>query len=215
MKARAYARGVILAGMASAAVITLLTFLPPDFGGKGFVLFSWHPALMSFSFLGMMGGGMLVYVGPADERKQSRNIHRALQITAFVLAVLGLAAIMVNKVKMGKSIIPKTTHAWFGTAALVGTAAQAASGMTKYSEAIRRGFSGYKWHGDVGRVTFALGIVTTALGLVAIFSGWQLWASLLLSQCVGILVVLTSYRRFIGISYLGLGDASEHTPLNL
>jgi len=209
MQAKAYGRGVIVAGLAVSAVITLITFLPPGYGGKGFVLFSWHPALMAFAFLGFMGSGMLAYIAPIEEKKQSRNLHRAMQMTAGVLAVLGLAAIMLNKVRIGKSVWPKTTHAWFGFFALLGTAIQAYSGMTKYAQARQRGYSGFKWHGDLGRVVYALGIVTIALGLVAIFSGLKLWICMILSQGVGVMVILVSYRRYPGMSLL---PGSEGTP---
>lgn len=154
-------------GALAALVIGLCTLAPPSLLGKGFVLFSWHPVLMSASYLGAMGAGVLVYVGPPDEKKASRDRHRMLQITAAVLALLGFAAIALNKVRHGKSIVPASTHAWFGALTLTLTLGQSAVGLSKYAQISERGFANCKFHGDSGRATYALGAFTVALGVAS------------------------------------------------
>ncbi|KAJ1622344.1 hypothetical protein T492DRAFT_846371 [Pavlovales sp. CCMP2436] len=125
-------------GVIAAAVVALCTLAPVESGGKGIALFAWHPILMSAAFLGAMGSGVLAYVGALEEKKANRERHRALQITAAVLALGGLAAILANKVVHGKSVLPMTPHAWFGTLTLVMVTGQSGVGLSKYSQILRK-----------------------------------------------------------------------------
>jgi hypothetical protein len=179
-------------GVLTALAIGLCTLAPPSLLGKGLILFSWHPVLMSAAYLGAMGAGMLVYVGPADEKKVSRDRHRMLQITAALLALLGFAAIALNKVRHGKSIVPASTHAWFGALTLTLTLGQSAVGLSKYAQISARGFASCKFHGDSGRATYTLGAISVALG-VASPSMWAGAPSLVLAlvALVGLSAVST------------------------
>lgn len=163
---------------------------------KGPTLFSWHPILMSAAYVGAMSAGILAYVGPVEEKKANREWHRALQIVAFVLALLGLAAIMLNKVRMGKSVVPGSIHAYFGTLALALTLGQSSVGLSKYAQISSRGFSDCKFHGDMGRATFTVASVATALGIAKTFSGAVGWVLIALTQGVAGIVLLISLRRY-------------------
>jgi len=215
-----YARAVSAGGVFAALAVCACTLLPANLGGKGFVLFSAHPVLMSLAYTGCMGSAMLVYVAPLDEKKQNREKHRTLQMMAAALAAAGLLAIIINKRRMGKSIWPHTVHAWFGAITLLATLGQCLVGLSKYSEAVRRGFSHSKWHGDAGRIVYALGTVTIALGLVAIFKGLMLYALMCFTQVAGLFLVLVSSRCFPGLSadgnwrYTGVVAGSSGTGMS-
>lgn len=195
-----YAHVVTTGGAFAALAVCVCTLMPASFGGKGFVLFSAHPVLMALAYTGCMGAGILSYVAPLDQKKENREKHRRFQMMAAALAAAGLLAIVVNKRRIGKSILPHTVHAWFGTVTLLATLGQCLVGLSKYSEAVRRGFSHAKWHGDAGRIVYALGTVTIALGLVAIFKGLVLYALMCCTQVAGLFLVLVSLRCFPGLT---------------
>jgi hypothetical protein len=194
-------------GLAAAAVMVCTLY------GKGFILFSWHPILMAAAYLAAMGGGVLAYVGPLEEKKANRESHRALQITAAVLAALGLAAIMLNKVRMGKSVVPHTTHAWFGALTLVLTLGQCSVGLSKYAQISSRGFSDCKFHGDMGRATYALGAVTVALGIASTFPAApvQMYGLLALTQLSAAATICTSLRLFFPRIIASYSSVSRET----
>jgi hypothetical protein len=202
-------------GVLAAAAVALCTLAPVESGGKGIALFSWHPILMSAAFLGAMGSGVIAYIGPLEEKKANRERHRALQISAAVLALLGTAAIMLNKVRHGKSVVPKSPHAWFGALTMVLVMGQSSVGLSKYSQVLKRGLSDCKFHGDMGRATFALGAVTIALGIRFTFAGWVQYSLLALTQTSAVVTVLISMRCYPNSGrYATLGGAARDADMS-
>ncbi|KAG8465503.1 hypothetical protein KFE25_002810 [Diacronema lutheri] len=186
-----YASGLGMLAVAAVALSTLAS--------KGPVLFAWHPILSTAAFLGTMCAGSLAYVGPLEERKVNRETHRTLQIFTGVLLLLGATAIVLNKMRIGKSVWPVSAHAWLGTLAVALTFGQCAVGLSKYAQIGARGFSNCKFHGDMGRATFAVGAVAIATGLVKIFSGVERYALLVLTQSAAGLALLVSLRCYPAI----------------
>ena len=85
---------VIVAGLIAACIITAVMF--SDVGGKA--AFTWHPVLMSFSFLVFMAMGVNSYwTGSLNgvKRSTSRNQHAVYQIVAVLLAIGGWIAIFI------------------------------------------------------------------------------------------------------------------------
>lgn len=148
------ASALVAAGLVAATVVE-----------KGVVLFTAHPALMGIAFVGLMGPGMVVYTGRPETRAESRRWHRSVQAASFSLLVLGLCAIVLNKMKLGKSVVPHSVHAWTASGALVLCLFQGTVGLMKFQQAQSTGASQHKWHGKVGNITYAFGVVAIALGI--------------------------------------------------
>ena len=91
-------------------------------------LFAFHPIFMSVGVLAFMTEGFLVYRNGAlvstfadimagSAKSQARSIHMVLQVSGSVFIFMGLVFICSNKMRLGKSLVPATLHAWVGTVA--------------------------------------------------------------------------------------------------
>jgi hypothetical protein len=79
-------------------------------------------------------------------------VHRRLQCVAVALLLIGTVAIIANKRRIGKSVVPHTIHATTGAVALCGVASQAISGHVKHTEIVTSGRRVMRFHGKAGNV---------------------------------------------------------------
>eukprot|EP00041_Stephanoeca_diplocostata_P015634 m.299194 g.299194 ORF g.299194 m.299194 type:complete len:220 (-) comp20105_c0_seq1:2293-2952(-) len=105
--------GIPMTGLSFALVI-IATSRP------GSSLFSWHPTLMALGFLFLIPTGILLYTPHALASPKNRTaVHWGVMFSAGICAVLGFAAIYMNKIRLGKDHFT-TLHGKTGLAAVIG-----------------------------------------------------------------------------------------------
>ena len=158
-------------------------------------LFTFHPIFMSLGVLAFMTEGFLVYRNGAlvstfsdimggSEKTQARSFHVVLQICGSVFLTMGLVIIGANKIRLGKSLLPASLHAWVGTLASLLVAIQGIVGPAKLASPVPV----HKWHGSAGKLAYdccMLAVLTGAVSFLpfslynigAEFTVLVLWAS--------------------------------------
>ena len=126
-------------------------------------LFAFHPIFMSVGVLAFMTEGFLVYRNGAlvstfadimagSAKSQARSIHMVLQVSGSVFIFMGLVFICSNKMRLGKSLVPATLHAWVGTVATLLVLVQGIVGQSKVASSAPV----HKWHGSAGKLAYDL-----------------------------------------------------------
>ena len=178
------------------------------FWQKAFVL---HPIFMGVGCVGLMTEGILAprrqraksaacgFGDDAHEGLEARRSHRNINMLASALCLFGLLVAMRVRLARGvPAIAPiglvQNPHATIGFAALGGIALQILMGIVKgvskarifNDTAVGRFFeAALKWHGTIGKVVYALALLSAVIGVAHIHS-----ASLLIDLSVYITVVL-------------------------
>ena len=130
----------------------------------GTVLFVWHPLLMTCGVF-FMAQGIVTYAKPGLRRPALRLAHRRLQTLGAVCTTLGLAAIVQNKARMGKTLVPHSVHGLVGTAGMLMVAVQVVSGFRKLAQLQKKEPRRLlRWHGRVGMWCYNICVLACALG---------------------------------------------------
>lgn len=125
-------------------------------------------------------------------RETARHRHRIINLIVLGCSLVGLAAIMLNKLLRGKSVWPHTLHAWIGFLTIFATIAQALIGLQKYNALLDIDPQRiYKWHGQAGKVLFVCGNVSVVLGILDLW-GFTV-SSVLVSTCAAALPIAILY----------------------
>lgn len=160
----------ILAPMVALSLIAAVTEVTGTL-----TVFAFHPIFMALGFITFMSEALLVYrngvlvstFGPimaGSHKANARAIHVTLQIVAAVFATVGLIFVVANKVRLGKSIVPGSTHAWCGTLCLLLVAVQVAIGTLKVKSSP---VPAHRWHGTAGKLTYDAAMVAVLTGSTA------------------------------------------------
>jgi hypothetical protein len=167
----------------------------------GFSPFIGHVLMMTLGWVGFSSEAMLVY-RPFDvlnertpNRRIQRNIHKIMHVGTAVCSIVGLIFILFHRVRLGKSVIPHNFHMWLGFLSIALLCIQAEAGRRKLVCLQFEGRRILLWHGIVGKITYACGIVSVILGLSHVFKDTPslfLWSAIVL---VLVLFVLYAYLR--------------------
>ncbi|XP_076824000.1 transmembrane reductase CYB561D2-like [Clavelina lepadiformis] len=144
----------------------------------GTSLFSWHPALMSFSFMCLMVEAILVFNPESSlllkaSRKTKVRVHWTLQTCAVVCGLLGFVTIVLNKIQNSKEHF-KSWHGMFGLITIIYCVVQAGFGVfLLYPQVAKK----WNWkliqlkvyHATFGLLGFTLVSVTIILSLFSNF----------------------------------------------
>eukprot|EP01083_Nonionella_stella_P133025 404465_1 len=157
--------------------------------GAGWRFFSYHPFLMVFGFVGMMGSSALTKkLGGYANTK----LHGILASSGLVMAFAGLYVIYRNKEAMGKEHLT-TTHSIAGIITMTGASMAALAGalflhpdfgLDKTNQSIR---FGHKWF---GRSMIASAFVTCFLGLSQMTSNKLILAFFAIPLCILVPITL-------------------------
>ena len=193
-------RGALL--HAPVAVITLLQICLVLLRGDDLSLFDWHPTLMILAFSGCMSMGVTAYRSVAVGKeilKTSRRRHRALQVLTTGYALAGYIAILLNKAKHNKTVIPTSLHAWIGTITMLALIIQAFFGWLKHL-AIKDDAPvvHYKWHGLLGRAVYIFGSISIVWALRKCLTQWARYSAER-SRCLVLLIMHVSFDEAISI----------------
>jgi hypothetical protein len=137
-------------------------------------LFAFHPIFMSVGVLAFMTEGFLVYRNGAlvstfadimagSAKSQARSIHMVLQVSGSVFIFMGLVFICSNKMRLGKSLVPATLHAWVGTVATLLVLVQGIVGQSKVASSAPV----HKWHGSAGKLAYDCCLLAVVTGAVS------------------------------------------------
>lgn len=135
-------------------------------------LFGWHPALMSASYLAVMGEGILTAKAAYGKTKREQlEVHLWCQALATALAAAGFGAIYKNKENMGKPHFT-TPHGKLGVATVAGTLGVSAGGLLAHyaTDLLPKAMWGSvpllkSSHKTAGKLVFAAGIASIMIGL--------------------------------------------------
>jgi len=145
---------------------------------RALVLFSFHPILMSVGCLVFIAQAIVAQsnttlvdlLGPLmqhSKKTKIRAIHQNLNMIGAFFLFIGLLFMFANKFIQGKSIVPQTIHAVFGWVSLILVSAQGYFGMKKMETiADPRSPKAYKFHGDLGLLTWDLLCLAVILGML-------------------------------------------------
>nr|XP_046239614.1 transmembrane reductase CYB561D2 [Scatophagus argus]XP_046239615.1 transmembrane reductase CYB561D2 [Scatophagus argus] len=138
----------------------------------GSSLFSWHPFFMTLSFSFFMTEAILLFSPHGSlirkfTHKTKGRVHWILQCLCVSCALLGLAAISLNKHLNGK---PHFTswHGLLGLLTVCVVVLQSLAGLPLIYHSLAKGWSLAKlkrYHAATGLVTYLLGTVSLLLGL--------------------------------------------------
>ncbi|XP_037916939.1 cytochrome b561 domain-containing protein 2-like [Hermetia illucens] len=145
-----------------------------SFAADGVVLFAWHPSLLSIGFILFMTEAINVYNNAVLMNKGRKSYsyrvlaHWVLHTFAMICITGGFAAIVWNKIRLGKHHF-KTPHAIVGLITFILMFLVAAGGIaTKYSFSLRKRIRPVVLkltHSGLGLLIYWLGGVTLILGL--------------------------------------------------
>ncbi|KAL9226565.1 hypothetical protein vseg_002362 [Gypsophila vaccaria] len=132
------------------------------------LIFNVHPLLMVVSLVLLNGEAMLAYRTVPGTKSFKKQIHLALQLLAFVVAVIGVWAVWKFHSEKGVDHL-YTLHSWLGVACLLLFTIQLAAGFTTFwypggSKNSRASL--LPWHVFYGVYIYALAIATTVSGFL-------------------------------------------------
>lgn len=141
---------------------------------SGLNLFAFHPICMTVGCVLLMSEGFLVFRNGAlvnclspimggNQRAQARSIHVFLQGFGGAFMLAGFVFIASNKLRLGKSLLPASLHAWLGMAALLAVAVQSFVGPVKAASAVPV----HRWHGSAGKLAYDLCMMAVCSGSAA------------------------------------------------
>ena len=176
--------------------------------------FSWHPILMTISFLLCMTQGMHAYLlgwggGNSDGNNTSnsnteRIYHGICMVFALVTALVGYIVMFIAH-QGGKGHtahgdpLSKQIHTWLGYGILMGVLIQCGVGMTKYvlvRQDVPKRFA--KWHGKLGPLLWFLGCGNIFLG-VYFWSSPTYTLPVQISTAIGVVLVVLITMLFLEI----------------
>ncbi|KAF0700573.1 Aste57867_8909 [Aphanomyces stellatus] len=162
---------------------------------KGFSFFFVHALFMTMGYVGFASESMLVYrpfaslnVRSPNQRIQ-RNIHKLMNHGTGACTLLGLAGILIHRGMRGKSLVPHGLHSWTGALVIMLVLVQIGVGQKKLRLLQFQGERSFRWHGRLGQLTYALGIVAVGLGLVHIYKDATVVAWIAVILCAVLPVV--------------------------
>mmetsp|Transcript_23214 Transcript_23214/g.39879 ORF Transcript_23214/g.39879 Transcript_23214/m.39879 type:complete len:236 (-) Transcript_23214:611-1318(-) len=184
---------IIMIGIACLIVVMIGTVRT-----TGTVFFIVHPLCMGLGVLVFMTSGVTVYRAHygdwMDERSTKRKAHRTLQLIGGLFVVLGLTAIIVDKMYIEDSrVVPSTLHGWLAVLVIAVILMQVTIGLQKYSVLAVSGVRKYKWHGRTGSFIHVVTLVILGLGAALVYDGQLLYATYILLVCLGLGCVLRLY----------------------
>jgi len=139
---------------------------------------------MSAAAVGMLLGSAVYRLDSRSADKTTlRKRHAGLMGGAFVCMVTGLSAIVLNKIRIGKSVVPHTLHATLGALAVMLVMAQVTVGVLKYRQA-SLGNSVHKWHGKAGPVIAVFFALAASTGV---------WESAIFESSKAILALVSAF----------------------
>lgn len=175
------------------AVLTAIAFIVAVLMQYGWVLFSVHPIMMSISCSGMLLGIAVYRIGGITTSKSTlRFRHLLLMTSAVICALLGITAIVTNKVIHGKTVVPSSTHSMLGLLAILLVLLQGVFGVLKYYQ-LQYGNSVHSWHGRSGPVFVVIFIAAAASGVYESAIGPE--ASTILAIISSVLIVSVLLAR--------------------
>jgi len=186
--ARALDMGLVCVCVAAVATILVGMLAHVQGGGKPALgWFTWHPILMVLSFSCLMPLGRLVYHAEASwlgEDKESRRSWHRIIMSLAVLAMLGgylcifMAHLPIRKF-FGYDFNNKAwgewariAHSWIGYATILGSLAQASTGINKITYLNTTGQKVFTQHGTTGKLIMCFGALVVVLAVK--FWGWSL-----------------------------------------
>jgi len=173
------------------AVMVSLCLLVAVLVATGINLFAFHPICMTIGCVLLMSEGFLVYRNGAlvnclspimagNHKTKSRSIHVFLQAGGASFMLAGLVFIASNKLRLGKSIVPASLHAWLGAFALLAVAVQALVGLVKTTSSAPV----HRWHGSAGKLAYDLCMGAVFSGAVSFLPLTAINATVLLGLLV-------------------------------
>jgi len=184
-------------------VVCISSIMIKDLGTT--IPFTWHPILMTISFLFCMTQGIHSYlVGFGNDRNnhdnnknKSRMYHGIFMLFAFITAFGGYIAIYIahsngkGHTAVGDTFI-KQFHTWFGYIILLGILFQSLVGLSKYVLLYKQGRSFAKFHGLMGPLLWLFGCFNIFLGVwFWSSSSNNLFLQIILSLSIISIVVIT------------------------
>jgi len=178
--------------------------------------FTWHPILMTISFLLCMTQGMHAYLlgwgggGSSDGNNTSSNsntariYHGIFMVLALVTATVGYIVMFIAH-QGGKGHtahgdpLAKQIHTWLGYGILLAVLVQCGVGITKYvlvRQDVPKRFA--KWHGKLGPLLWFLGCGNIFLG-VYFWSSPTYTLTLQISTAIGVVLVVVITILFFEI----------------
>mmetsp|Transcript_15659 Transcript_15659/g.17602 ORF Transcript_15659/g.17602 Transcript_15659/m.17602 type:complete len:234 (-) Transcript_15659:42-743(-) len=184
------------------ATVCISVVMIQDIGASS--TFTWHPILMTISFLVCMTQGLhSYYLGfgttttSNDDTSSSflslslssREYHGILMMSAFVTAMGGYGAIFLAHSHgkghtAGGDPVVKQLHTWFGYLILIGLVVQSMMGMMKYTLLKTKKEKFASWHGVAGPILWFLGCMN-------ISSGVYFWSSTSYTGTIQTLIALS------------------------
>ena len=183
-------------GVVFGFVLIAGTFLVQQ-GTGSYSLFTLHPLLMLFAFVLLFSEGVAHYHLAAGTLQRARLSHRAIFVSAAVLAAVAVVIILANKARINHEWTPHTAHAVCGVVTLSLVLLQGLVGRYKLHKLLASdGLNKVmRWHGKTGLIVYLGGLVTIHLGFAEITNGLSLQVVDVTLACVGVLVVHTVLRR--------------------
>jgi hypothetical protein len=198
------------------AVLCIVSVMIKDVGAN--IAFTWHPILMTISFLICMTQGIHSYLigfggdddggdggdgngngnGNGNNRtNKSRTYHGILMMVALLTAIGGYVAIYIahsngkGHTAVGDPYI-KQFHTWFGYIILVGIVFQSLIGITKYTLLKTQNRNFAKFHGLMGPMLWIWGCINIFLGVWFWSSeSYNLFLQIIISISILIIVLIT------------------------
>ncbi len=99
-------------------------------------------------------------------KAKKQMIHVTFQTLGGCFILLGMAFVVANKIKKGKSVIPHSVHSVLGTLTLVGVLIQVIVGRMKTTHSLPSAKRKYSWHGKLGLLTYDVGMLSMIIGLL-------------------------------------------------
>jgi hypothetical protein len=205
--------------IAIAVVLTMLStvgIFSSSIGGTGGAnVFSYHPALMSVSFFLLMALGLMLHSSEFTRlsMQAKRRLHGLIMMLAAAASAGGYAAINkahaeahLSQIAVGASAA-RALHVCMGYLVLAMVVGQVCVGVLKVLAKGRAEKAGgspppsLRWHGDLGRATFALGVSASVVGFWIEWNhdgiGWPASFKLLLTaQAVGLATFVLVLPRY-------------------
>lgn len=181
---------------------------------SGLNLFAFHPVCMTLGCVLLMSEGFLVYrngtlvnclspIMGGSQRSNSRSIHVFLQASGACFMLAGFVFIAANKVRLGKSTLPASVHAWVGALALLAVSVQSVVGSAKATSSTPV----HRWHGSAGKLTYDLCMAAVCSGAAAFLPVTPVNVGVLLG--LGVLWVSTQLQHSMGERKSGDGQSGS------
>ncbi|CAK4076739.1 unnamed protein product [Aphanomyces euteiches] len=173
---------------------------------RGLNLFFLHAMCMSIGYVAFATEAMLVFrpfpswnVRSPNQRVQ-RNIHRFMNQAAGIFTILGLVAICVHRWSNGKSLIPHGIHSWMGSLVILLILVQIVIGHKKLNLLLFQGQRSFRFHGKLGRLTYALSILTVILGIFHIYKNYMayVWTAVVALPVIPVIYAYTCTTKHVG-----------------